>query len=633
VGLGAVFALVLFACVIERAIYAGQVLPGVQIKGIDAEGKGFADVERALAQLARRLEGQPIEASASATELSAHPSAIALDVETAAALHAAAGSGRSRNPFEAVAGFVLRRFRHERVEITISFSPERIEGLLDGWQDLVDDGVQEGDLLFDGSAVTVVEPRAGTSIVRETARQRLVAMITSGERRRVRLDTERIEPEVALAEVEALAVRARRLLLREYIVTGTIEASEVPSTDPPSQPPIAPSLTIAPADIARALDATIDNGQMVLDLDPKLLGDVLGDSVDVFAVPSRDASFVVQPDNTVAVVPSVDGRELNVNRVADNILLERRAIAAPLRRTRPEHDTEWAEQLGITEMVSSFTTHHPCCAARVTNIQTAARFMDGTVLEPGQEFSLNDIVGPRTPERGFVAAPVFYGEFTEDFGGGVSQVATTTYNAAFWGGFEIITHKPHSIYFTRYPMGREATVNYPALDLKFRNDSDHGVLVKTSFSDASITISLYGDLEGKEVREENADGSCSTGPSFDTATEARCHVILAERPIERRDIPCEDATPEVDPDGECTTLEPGESEMVAEGHIGYTVELFRVIRRPGQETVRERIRWEYQMYPDTYLIREPEAPPPTTTTRPGGSTTTTRPRPTTTTTA
>lgn len=626
-GLGALFALLLFACIIERVVYSGQVLPGVEIEGVDAEGKGFDDVDRALARLAGRLEDQPIEARASATDLAAHPSALALDVETDVALEAARRTGRSRNPFDAVAGFVLRRVRHEEVDVAISYSPERIEGLLDGWQDLVDDGVQEGDLVFDGSTVTVLEPRAGTSIVRSSARARLVAMIRSTVRRRVALDTERIEPEVALDEVEALAVDARRLLLREYVVTGTIEPNETPSTDPPSQPPIAPSLTISPDDIARALDATIDDGEMVLDLDPTLLLEVLGDSVDVFVVPARPASFEVQPDNSVAVVASVDGRELNLNRVADNILAERRAIAAPLRRTRPEHDTEWAEKLGIVEMVSSFTTHHPCCAERVKNIHTAAQFMDGTVVEPGEEFSLNDVVGPRTPERGFVAAPVFYGEFTEDFGGGVSQIATTTYNAAFWGGYEIVAHKPHSIYFSRYPMGREATVNYPALDLKFRNDSKHGVLVKTSFSDTSITISLYGDLEGKEVREENADGSCSVGPSFDTSNEARCHVVLAERPIERRDIPCEDATPEVDPDGECATLEPGEFEFVAEGHIGYTVELFRVIRRPDQETVRERIRWEYQMYPDTFLVGEPEEPPPTTsTTAPPGGSTTTRPR-------
>ena len=97
--------------------------------------------------------------------------------------------------------------------------------------------------------------------------------------------------------------------------------------------------------------------------------------------------------------------------------------------------------------------------------------MQDTVLEPGQTFSLNDEVGPRTVERGFVEAPVYYQGFTTDVGGGVSQLSTTVFNAAWWGGFEIVEHQPHSIWITRYPAGREATLNYGSIDNKFRNNS------------------------------------------------------------------------------------------------------------------------------------------------------------------
>ena len=105
------------------------------------------------------------------------------------------------------------------------------------------------------------------------------------------------------------------------------------------------------------------------------------------------------------------------------------------------------------------------------NIHRGADLLNNTIVEPGATFSLNDTLGPRTAERGFVVAPVFYGEFTEDVGGGVSQLATTVFNAVFFGGYEDVYHKPHTIYISRYPMGREATVNYPSVDLKFRNNT------------------------------------------------------------------------------------------------------------------------------------------------------------------
>ena len=131
-------------------------------------------------------------------------------------------------------------------------------------------------------------------------------------------------------------------------------------------------------------------------------------------------------------------------------------------------NTAWAQSLGIKEQVSSFTTNHRSGEARVTNIHRGADIINNMIVEPGATFSLNEALGPRTEERGFVRAPVFYGEFTEDVGGGVSQLATTVFNAVFWGGYEDVYHKPHTIYISRYPMGREATVNYPTVDLQFR---------------------------------------------------------------------------------------------------------------------------------------------------------------------
>ena len=249
--------------------------------------------------------------------------------------------------------------------------------------------------------------------------------------------------------------------------------------------------------------------------------------------------------------------------------------------------------------MSTFTTRHNSGEERVKNIHRGADLINNVVVEPGATFSLNDALGPRTTERGFVVAPVFYGEFTEDVGGGVSQLATTVFNAVFWGGYEDVDHKPHTIYISRYPMGREATINYPSVDLKFRNDSDAGVLIRTSYSANSITVTFYGDKAGKVVTEDG-------------------RKVLGEQPIEQRYFDCPGPAG-LDKDNVCARLGAGESRLVENGHGGMDVEYYRVIERPGEEAVRERFSWRYRMFPNQYLVGvgpAPTVPAPTTTTAP-----------------
>jgi hypothetical protein len=324
-------------------------------------------------------------------------------------------------------------------------------------------------------------------------------------------------------------------------------------------------------------------------------------------------------------VPSRDGTGPDLGAIARAMLAGTRDITVGLGPSHPAHDTAWARALGITQPLASFTTRHPCCAARVTNIHVAASILNGSVIEPGQVFSLNGLVGPRTQARGFVQAPVYYEEgFTTDFGGGVSQLATTVFNAAWWAGFPFVEHQPHTIYFDRYPMGREATVNYPYLDLKWRNDSHHGVLVTTSYTDTSVTVALWGNTGGRTVRE--VEGDCTQTPTTDTHDDPRCLKILSTTPITTKVIACKDAKPTDDLNGICPSLHPGVQELAQAGHIGYVVEYNREITEPGHAPVRQRFEWRYTMLPDIVLVGDQPPPTATTTTstpKPGATTTTT----------
>jgi len=172
-------------------------------------------------------------------------------------------------------------------------------------------------------------------------------------------------------------------------------------------------------------------------------------------------------------------------------------------------------------LVSRFTTYHSCCEPRVTNIQIMARQVDGLVVAPGDTFDLNARIGPRTSAKGYVPAPILLNgegyccDHPLNIGGGTSQFGTTIYGAIFWGGFEDITHKPHSRYIARYPLGIEATLGYPSPNVVFRNDTDFPVTVRTRYTSSSITVELWGNNSGRTIV-----GSHQGGRSYISVTRS-----------------------------------------------------------------------------------------------------------------
>jgi hypothetical protein len=157
------------------------------------------------------------------------------------------------------------------------------------------------------------------------------------------------------------------------------------------------------------------------------------------------------------------------------------------------------------KLVSQFTTYHSCCESRVTNIHIMADQIDGMTVLPGQTFSVNAALGPRTEAKGYVPAPILLDgdsyccDHPLNIGGGTSQFGTTIYNAIFYGGYEILDHKPHSRYIDRYPLGIEATLGYPWPDVVFRNDTFTPITIDTSYTSTSITVRFLGDDLGRTI--------------------------------------------------------------------------------------------------------------------------------------
>lgn len=299
----------------------------------------------------------------------------------------------------------------------------------------------------------------------------------------------------------------------------------------------------------------------------------MGKSWTSNVVEPLNASFTMV-DGAPRVQPSRDGLDVPEDKlsgaliaVLDKVGSQRQVTLTP-EPVAAKITTEMAGGLGIKEVIGTFTTYYPYAEYRLTNIHRAARWMDGVIVKPGEVFSYNKVVGERTEARGFVPGIMIAGGvFKKDWGGGVSQVATTTWNAAWFSGLELVQHKPHSFYISRYPAGRESTVAWPSVDVKFRNNSGKPIFVDTSFTNKSVTVTIYGT---KFVEVETESGP-RTNP-------------VAFKILENDDVEC----------------------IFQEGVPGFTIEVWRILKRDGIEFKREKYRTKYRAE-DRIICTNPEA--------------------------
>lgn len=240
--------------------------------------------------------------------------------------------------------------------------------------------------------------------------------------------------------------------------------------------------------------------------------------------------------------------------------------------------------------LSSFTVAFPAAPYRTHNIARAVELINGAVVQPGEDWSFNRAVGERTEENGFVDGIMINdGRYVKSPGGGVSAVATTMYNAMFFAGLKPLEHGAHSFYIERYPEGREATVAWGTLDLRWQNDSGHPVAIRASSTDTSVTITLLGTKRYDEIRATKGPRTHVTPPAKRTIAGPTCE---AQTPLE-----------------------------------GFDVSVDRVFVRAGQEVGRETFRTHYT--PRDEITCVPESPAattgPSTSATPGTSATPTAP--------
>lgn len=264
------------------------------------------------------------------------------------------------------------------------------------------------------------------------------------------------------------------------------------------------TLDITPEQIASVTTFASEGGKLVPHIEAEqLLNVTAGERKKLGLTTGKNASYTMV-NGAIQVVPSEEGQQIDPEGLANGVLEAatksgaERAFSVEVVTGPAEFSTEEAEKVKPKQVIGEFTTEYPHADYRNTNLGRAAELINGKVLMPGEVFSLNDTLGPRTKENGFTDGYVINGGvLVKESGGGISQAATTMYNAGFFAGYEDVEHRPHTLYFPRYPAGREATIYYGSFDMKFKNNTEYpayieGINVKsTSGGQGSLTFRIW----------------------------------------------------------------------------------------------------------------------------------------------
>ncbi|MDI9929384.1 VanW family protein [Rhodococcus sp. IEGM 1354] len=496
IGTGAVVAVLGLLYAADWIASSDRVPRGVTVAGIEVGGKSHSDAEAVLrAELGPRAE-EPIQVGIDDRQVEVLPAAAGLGVDWNATLDRA--GTQPINPITRLTSL----FGSREIGVVSTTDEQALAVAVDGLRAETDRAPVEGDVVFEGSTPVAVEPLAGRVLDADGTRRNLQTEWSTGatevvyESTPVTVTQEAVDQ--SLSNVAVPAVSEPVVIEGRQDVDATLpvdRVGEVLRFDPDGQGGLTP---------------IYDTGIATGILAPQLVRT---------EVPPKDASFTFS-GGAPTVVPGVMGELVEWNKTLEQLpaLLAAdgpRSAEAVYEPAPPALTTEAAENLGVREVVAEYTTGGFEYASGV-NIGLTAQIVNGALVKPKETFSLNGYTGPRGTAQGFVESGIIdNGRPDRAVGGGISQFATTLYNASYFAGMEDTDHTEHSYYISRYPEAREATVFEGAIDLKFTNPNDTGVVIESFADSSSVTVRLWGT---KTVDVESITGPRTRPTSPNTVT-------------------------------------------------------------------------------------------------------------------
>jgi vancomycin resistance protein YoaR len=460
-------------------ISSGDIPRSTVVAGIDIGGLSPAGAAKALEEkLAPRVQADHTLV-ADDVQATLQPATAGLSLDVAGTIDAA--DDQPLNPWTRL----MSLFGDRELDAVISSDATAMDAQLESLATQVDRAPVDAMITIDGTTPSVVDPANGRTLDLKGTARAITAALAEG-----RNPATPIKLPVEVAKVHVDRAEAQRVLAETVTpalsAPVTINGSDGTSAEVPV-PAIAASLAFTPQ----------DDGTLAVTIDPAALQTAMGDDLRAFGSGAKDARFEVS-GGAVTIVPSVDGVGIAPEHLAEQLMTvltqpAPRTLTAELGPVPADFTTQEAQALGIVEKVSSFTTNFQMTPS-ATNIRVIAEKVNGAVVKPGETFSLNTFTGPRGTAQGYIPANVIEGgHLAKAVGGGISQFATTMFNAVFFAGLEDVHHKTHSFYISRYPAGREATVFDGLIDLAWKNDTDTGIYVQTQWvSGGSITVTFWG---------------------------------------------------------------------------------------------------------------------------------------------
>lgn len=467
--------------VVLAAVYAGAAwflgdrVPGeTSVAGVNLSGLSVEDAEEELTEGLQGASTEPIDVSFvdSTTEVDPQEAGLSLDAQATVAQF----TGFTLNP-RILAGHLFGL--GEQPPVTDVDSDELHSVVTEMGEQLAIPAV-EGKIDFVEGEPEVTDPEEGAELDVQAAAETLATSWLTADQP-LELPADSVPPTIGQDQIDAAMTDQVEVMMSGPV---TVEVNDTEAE-------------LSPAELASAASMSAGDGTLQLSMDGEALADLLDTKVDSIGETPEDAQIVLK-DGQPEVVPAVTGTGLDPKELAGSVRdsalsSDERTVTVELTETTPDFTTEEAEDLGVTEVIGGYKTSYPYNPGRTENLKAGTAHINGTLIKPGEQFSLLDALTPVSTSNGYVGSGVVVDGFATDaVGGGLSQVSTTTFNAGFEAGLKDVTHQPHSRYFDRYPEGREATLWEPSIDMVFENNTGYGVLIQAYVTDANVVVKLWG---------------------------------------------------------------------------------------------------------------------------------------------
>ncbi|RHA44422.1 VanW family protein [Cellulomonas rhizosphaerae] len=496
--------------VVASYALADRVPRGATVAGVDIGGLSSDEAVTRLDGELHDATSEPIDVVANDVTASIDPKDAGLTFDAQATVDQLTGVNllEPRRLWQHVVGVGEAEPVTAVDDAALAQSVEGLEGALS-------EAPVDGSVIFVDGTAQATQATEGWTLDTEGAEQVVTDQWLTGARP-LDLPTEPVEPDITQAETDAA------LAVAEQAVSGPVSVTVDDQL-----------AVLTPAEVASASSMVPVDGDLVLQMDgEKLSKDVLDQLPDLLTEAS-DATFTFKDDKP-KLVPGKPGTTIDPDALATSVaaasVAAERNAEVKLVESDPKDSTAELKKLGIKEIVSEFSTPLTPEPKRTQNIRTGLSHITGTLLRPGETFSLTEALGPVDAKHGFIdAGAIVSGEHVQAIGGGLSQVSTTTYNAAFFAGMEDVEHTPHSEWFARYPEGREATIFTGVLDMKWKNNTPNGVLVQGWVKDGRAYVRLWG-TKYWTVTTTTSPRSGVVAPTTVYSQSATCEPSLAGNP-------------------------------------------------------------------------------------------------------